>query len=412
MKKASIVSIGNEILHGQTLDTNASYLSGKLLSIGIPVVSWHTAADDVDTIVRTFRTATEDADIVIVTGGLGPTDDDVTRQGLAKFLGVSLEFHNELLQKIEQRFKSRNIPMTANNKIQAYVPTGAKAIENELGTAPGIMAKSNDKLIFVMPGVPSEMKKMFDESVLPQLTKLAAGQIVVVKRLKCFGTGESHIAELLGDMMRRDRNPQVNCTVSSGVITLHVIATAKDRNTAVAMAEKDEKFIRNALGEFVFGADEQTLAQVVGEELAKRRKTIAIAESCTGGLLAKLITDISGASEYFTYGWVTYSNMAKITELGVPAELIEKHGAVSEEVAAAMASQARKKAGSDFAISITGIAGPTGGTNDKPVGLVYIGLCDAQRVQTKRFIFLADRESVRMRAAQTALNMLRLRLRN
>ena len=177
------------------------------------------------------------------------------------------------------------------------------------------------------------------------------------------------------------------------------------------MVQNDEKFIRNILGDLVFGAEEQTLAQVVGEELAKKKQTVAVAESCTGGLLGKLLTDVPGASEYFTYGWVTYSNNAKMTELGVPAEIIEKHGAVSEQAASAMAEQARQKAKSDFAISITGIAGPTGGTKDKPVGLVYIGLSDAQGVETKRFIFSADRETVRMRAALTALNMLRLRLR-
>ncbi len=411
MKNASIVSIGNEILHGQTLDTNASYLSHKLLSIGIPVISWHAAGDDVDLIARTLRLSTEDADIVIVTGGLGPTDDDVTRQGLAKFLNVSLEFHSELLEKIEKHFSSRNIAMPLNNRSQACLPGGAQAIENKRGTAPGIAAQSGAKLIFVLPGVPSEMKQMFEESIGPQLVKFTAGQVVVVQRLRCFGAGESAIAELLGDIMRRDRNPQVNCTVSSGIITLHIIASAGDKNTANELVQADEKFIRNILGDLVFGEGEQTLAQVAGEELAKRKQTVAVAESCTGGLLTKLITDVPGASKYFTYGWVTYSNNAKTTELGVPAELIEKHGAVSEQAAAVMAEQARQKAGSDFAISITGIAGPTGGTEDKPVGLVYIGLSDAQEVQAKRFIFSADRETVRMRAALTALNMLRLKLR-
>jgi nicotinamide-nucleotide amidase len=411
MKNASIVSIGNEILHGQTLDTNASYLSHKLLSIGLPVVSWHAAVDNADSIAKTLQLATGETDIVIVTGGLGPTDDDVTRQGLAKFLSVSLEFHKELLEKIERHFSSRNIAMPLNNRVQAYLPAGAQAIENKRGTAPGIVAQYGAKLIFVLPGVPGEMRQMFEEFIGPQLVKVAAGQAVVVRRLKCFGAGESAIAELLGDIMRRDRNPQVNCTVTSGIITLHIIASADDKNTADEMVQPDEKFIRNILGDLVFGAEEQTLAQVVGEELAKRKETVAAAESCTGGLLGKLLTDIPGASEYFTYGWVTYSNNAKITELSVPAEIIEKYGAVSEQAASVMAEQARQKARSDFAISITGIAGPTGGTKDKPVGLVYIGLSDAQEVQTKRFIFSADRETVRMRAALTALNMLRLKLR-
>ena len=410
MKKASIVSIGNEILHGQTLDTNASYLSRKLLSLSIPVISWHTATDDVDSIVRVLQLATQDADVVIVTGGLGPTDDDVTRQGLAKFLDAPLEFRSELLQKIQQQFTSRNVSMPPNNKIQAYLPAGAQIIENNLGTAPGIMAQTGGKSIFVMPGVPSEMKQMFDESVVPQIEKSVTGQAIVVRRLKCFGAGESSIAVVLGDMMQRGRNPVVNCTVSFGVITLHIVASAINENAALEMAEKDEKLIRNLLGELIFGMEEQTLAQVVGEKLAEKHQTIAVAESCTGGLLAKLITDLPGSSEYFTHGWVTYSNEAKIDELNVPSELIKKYGAVSDQVAAVMAEQAKNKAKSGFALSITGIAGPAGGTEDKPVGLVYIGLSDIQGVQTKKFIFLADRESVRMRASQTALNMLRLKL--
>jgi nicotinamide-nucleotide amidase len=411
MKSASIVSIGNEILHGQTLDTNASYLSHKLLSMGLPVVGWHAAADDVDSIAKALRLASEEADIVLVTGGLGPTDDDVTREGLAKLLNVSLEFHKELLEKIEAHFSLRNAAMPSNNRIQAFLPAGTRAIENKRGTAPGIMAQLGAKPIFVLPGVPGEMKEMFEELVEPQLVKFAVGQAVAVQRLRCFGAGESAIAELLGDIMRRGRNPQVNCTVASGIITLHIIATAEDKLVADEMAQADEKFIKNILGDLVFGEGEQTLARVVGEELTKRKQTVATAESCTGGLLAKLITDIPGASEYFTYGWVTYSNNAKTTELGVTAELIEKHGAVSEQVAAVMAEQARQKARSDFAISITGIAGPTGGTKDKPVGLVFIGLSDMQEVQTKRFIFSADREAVRMRAALAALNTLRLKLK-
>ena len=410
MKKASIVSIGNELLNGQTVDTNAAYLSRRLLAINIPVTGIYTTADDLDFIVRALKLACEDGDLVMVTGGLGPTDDDVTRQGLAKFLQVPLQFSEELLQKIEDFFTKRNLQMPPNNKTQAYIPAGTKILENRLGTAAGIMAKAGEKLIFVMPGVPVEMKQMFEESVLPQLKKSAAGQTVVVHMLKCFGTGESNVAQMLGDIMHRGRNPQINCTVEYGVITLHIVATADNKETAERMVEKDEKFLRNLLGELVFGTGEQTLAQVVGEKLSRQKKTVAVAESCTGGILAKLLTDVPGASDYFTCGWITYSNEAKINELDVPTDLIEKYGAVSEQVAAAMAQSARKKAGSDFAIGITGIAGPTGGSEQKPVGLVYISIDSEKGNKTKSFIFSADRESVRLRAAQTALNILRLNL--
>ncbi|MCH7558485.1 MAG: competence/damage-inducible protein A [Planctomycetes bacterium] len=410
MKKASIVSIGNELLNGQTVDTNTTYLSGQLLTIGVPVVSSYTIGDDMDAIVRAFNLASNDANIVIATGGLGPTDDDLTRRGFANFLGTELELQNELLDKIQNFFAKRNLQMSERNKIQAYIPAGARPLANPLGTAPGIMAEAEDKLIVALPGVPSEMKQMFAESVLPELQRFAGTQAVVVRKLRCFGTGESNIAELLGPLMQRGRNPLINCTVEYGVITLHIIATAEDKNKARQMAEKKEKSLRNTLGELVYGTGEQTLAEVVGEKLARQKMTIAVAESCTGGTLAKLLTDIPGASRYFTHGWITYSNTAKTTELGVPADLIEKYGAVSEQVAQAMACGARKKARTDFAIGITGIAGPAGATEQKPIGLVYITVDSDDGCNTKHCLFPHDRQFIRLRAAQTALNMLRLEL--
>jgi len=409
MKKASIVSIGNELLSGETVSTNAAYLAEKLLSIGIPVVSTYIIGDDIDSIVRSFNFACNDADLVVATGGLGPTDDDLTRQALAKLLGSELQLQEDLLQRIEAFFTSRNRQMSSRNKIQAYIPAGAKALVNNLGTAPGIRAEFKGKTLCALPGVPSEMKQMFEESVLPELKKLSVKQAVVVRKLKCFGTGESNIAELLGDIMDRGRNPLINCTVRQGVITLHIIATAKDKSRAQQMAEKEEEFLRSKLGELVYGTGEQTLAEVVGEKLARQNRTIAIAESCTGGCIAKLLTDIPGASKYFTYGWITYSNDAKIRELGVPADLIEQHGAVSEQVAEAMARGARKRAGTTFAIGVTGIAGPTGANEQKPVGLVYISVDSDSGCATKRYIFHHDRVSIRLRAAQTALNMVRLK---
>ena len=428
MKKASIVSIGNELLSGQTVDTNAAYLSDRLLSINIPVVSVYTIGDDKDAIIRAFNLACSDADVVIATGGLGPTDDDLTRQAFAEFLGVELQFQDQLLQKIRDFFVCRNLQMPDKNKIQAYIPAGAEAIANNLGTAPGIIASLDSRfpildsrpassiqyqasrLLIALPGVPSEMKQMFEESVIPKLQRFASEQAVVVRKLKCFGAGESAITEMLGDMMQRGRSPLINCTVGYGVVTLHIIAAAKDNDKARQMAENDEKSLRKVLGKLVYGTGEQTLAEVVGEKLARTNKTLAVAESCTGGVLAKLLTDIPGASRYFTYGWVAYSSRAKVSELGVPADLIDKYGAVSEQVARAMAEGARRKAGTDFAIAITGIAGPSGGSEQKPVGLVYISVdCDGG-CETKRYNFSHDRDFIRLRAAQTALNMLRLQL--
>jgi len=410
MKKASIVSIGNELLSGQTIDTNVSWLSGRLLSISIPVVSSYTVGDDTDAIIRSFNLATSDADLVLATGGLGPTDDDLTRQVFAKFLDTELQLKNELLQKIQDFFSSRNLQMPQKCTIQAYIPAGAKALANNIGTAPGIMAEVKGKLLIALPGVPSEMKQMFDESVLPELKRFTTEQAMVTRKLKCFGAGESNIAELLGNLCRRGRNPLINCTARHGVITLHIIATAKDKIQAQQMAEKDEKLLTDKLGELIYGTGDQTLAEVVGEKLAQQKKTIAVAESCTGGCLARLLTDIPGASRYFTHGWVTYSNSAKTSELGVPADLIKKHGAVSDRVAQSMAQCARKRAGTAFAIGITGIAGPTGGSKQKPVGLVYISVDSDNGCETKRLILTHGRDFIRLRAAQTALNMLRLKL--
>ena len=412
MKKASIVSIGDELLSGQITDTNAAYLSDRLLSLGISTVSSFTIADDVDAVVRALNQAGAGADIVLATGGLGPTADDLTRQGFAEFLGVELQLRDELLQRIEDFFTRRELSMPATNKIQAYMPAGTKALANNIGTAPGIMAEAEGKLFIAMPGVPSEMRQMFEQSVLPHLEKLAADQAVAVRKLKCFGTGESNIAEILGPVMQRGRNPLINSTAQYGVITLHIIATAKDKNKARQMAVDDEKMLRRKLGGLVYGTGRQSLAEVVGETLARQNKKIAVAESCTGGILAKLLTDIPGASRYFTAGWVTYSNAAKAGQLDVPEELFKEFGAVSEQVAEAMAQNARKKAGADFAIGITGIAGPAGAGKQKPVGLVYISVDCSGGHETKTFIIPGDRAVIRLRAANTALNMLRLRLQN
>jgi nicotinamide-nucleotide amidase len=410
MSSASIVSIGNELLNGHTTDTNATYICQQLLSIGIPVVSVYTVSDGIAQIVRALKRAAEDADIVIATGGLGPTDDDLTRQAFAEFLGVELKLNSSLLDDIRKFFEKRNLPMPERNSIQANIPAGAEPIENPLGTAPGICARIQNKLLFALPGVPSEMKQMFEASVLPRLQKQVGDKFVVIRKVQCFGAGESAIADKLGNLMTRQRNSLINSTVDSGVITLHVVATAENKQQAEQLAQKDIDHLRSLLGELVFGLDDQTLPEVVGLQLAAKQLTLSVAESCTGGLIAKLLTDVPGSSAYFTHGWITYSNKAKIEELGVPQELIAEFGAVSKQVASAMAKSARQKAKTDFAIAITGIAGPAGGTKEKPVGLVFISVSSDNICKTKRFYFSHTRDIIRHRAALTALNMLRLEL--
>jgi len=408
---AAIISIGNELLNGHTVNTNSNWLCGRLLTISIPVIYNCDIGDDIDEIKNAIEYASGKADIILITGGLGPTDDDLTRDGIAKFLGVKLEYHPDIFEKIKKFFAARNYPMPEKNKIQAYLPAGTSEIENNLGTAPGIFYKGNKKIIAAFPGVPSEMKQMFDESILPKLKGICGGDFLVVRKVRCIGAGESTIAEMLDDLMNRGRNPLINCTVDHGIITLHIVARAEDKKTAEAMAQKDIEKLRGILGKLIYGLDEQSLAEVVGQKLLEKKKTLATAESCTGGLIAKMITDVPGSSKYFTYGWVTYSNESKISELGVEKGLIEQFGSVSSEVSQAMAAGAREKANSDYAIAVTGIAGPQGGNEKKPVGLVYISIASDKGVDTEQFLFgLRNRDFIRLRTCQNALNLLRLKL--
>jgi nicotinamide-nucleotide amidase len=421
MKTASIVSIGNEILSGLTVDTNAAYLSKQLMSIGLATASSYTVGDDISKIARAIERAACDSDIILITGGLGPTDDDITRDALADYLQVELVFVPELLEQIQAYFQKRDRDMASTNRVQAYLPQGTQALKNTVGTAPSIWAEKDGKIFVAMPGVPMEMKQVFEDFVFPRIESIAEAmadrKVVISRKLKCFGTGESNIAEMIGDIMRRDRNPLINCTVHEAVITLHIIATAGDKAHAEAMIEKDAKKLKKILGQLVYGTDDQTLAEVVGHELAKRGLTLATAESCTGGLIGKMITDIPGASEYFKAGWITYTNEAKNSELGVDLSLIEEHGAVSGQVAAAMANQARIRSGANIGIGVTGIAGPDGETAEKPVGLVYIGVSFADiggvrsgQTEVIRKVFSHSRGYIRRCAALTALNVIRIGL--
>lgn len=418
-KKAAIISVGNELLNGQTVDTNSNWLQERLLAVSIPVVYSCAITDDIEEIKNAIEYASTKADIILITGGLGPTDDDLTRQAIAEFLNVKLEYHPDIFEKIKKFFAALKYPIPEKNKIQAYLPAGTSEIENEFGTAPGIYYDDGKKIIASFPGVPSEMKQMFDKSVLPKLKKpalsgvegFAKGDVLVVRKVRCIGAGESKIAEMLGDMMSRGRNPQINCTVNSGIITLSIVAHAKNKNQAQFLASQDVQKLCDILGSLVYGLDEQTLAEVVGQKLAEKKQTIAVAESCTGGLVAKMITDVPGASKYFRGGWITYSNELKVSQLGVKKELIEQKGAVSSEVAAAMAAGAKLKASADYAIAVTGIAGPDGGSEQKPVGLVYISIALPDGVETEKFLFgTRGRDFIRLRASQNALNLLRLKL--
>ncbi len=417
MTSAIILSIGDELVLGQTVDTNSAWLSRELATIGVRIAAHATVPDDQPSIERAIRSATVNCDVLIISGGLGPTEDDLTRQALAGVLGMPLETDDASLKTLTAFFVNLKREMAGSNRIQAMRPRGTTMIENTCGTAPGIAAMFGDCRIFVVPGVPKEMKAMFSRDILPALREAGGGAAIVSTTLHTFGLGESNIAEMLGDVMQRGRNPSVGTTVAGGVVSLRVNSYFESPEKAVAEMERTTATCREKLGHLIYGQDEETLPSIVAGLLKASGKKVATAESCTGGLLAKYLTDVAGSSEYFTHGWVTYSNEAKTQQLGVPEDMLKGHGAVSSAVVRAMAKGAMRLAQADVAMSISGVAGPDGGTPEKPVGMVCIGIAfkdphNASSVGThgRTFRFSGDREFVRDRSAKMALAILRFHL--
>ncbi len=410
--EAVILSIGNEIITGQTVDTNSAWLSRQVSELGIRVPRHVTVADDLKAIREEIEQAARKTDLVLVTGGLGPTEDDLTRQALAAAMGVDLEIREEYVERIRAFFTARGRQMPESNKVQALFPAGSEPIDNTCGTAPGIKALCGQTTVFVMPGVPREMQEMYRLAVRPFLVRETGGARMLAVTLHTFGAGESDIGELIRDLMDRKRNPTVGTTAKQGVISVRIHSYGRNQEESRLLLEETAAEVRKRLGTLVFGQDEDTLAHAVGRLLIAKQKTLATAESCTGGLIAKLITDVPGSSDYFRQGLVTYANQAKTRLLGVPAGLIQKYGAVSHEVAEALVTEARLQGEVDYAVSVTGVAGPGGGTAQKPVGLVYIGLADATGCEVTRHLFgdHLTRAEIRERTAWTALNRLRLSL--
>lgn len=411
--RAIILSIGDELILGQVADTNAEWLSAHLAEHGVMTAWRHTVPDDRAAIAAALRDAANAAELIIVTGGLGPTPDDLTREALADVLGAPLDMYPPAREKLEQYFCARGWDMPAGNLAQAMLPRGADSLENPVGTAPGIHARLGKADIYLVPGVPSEMRAMFQLHLAPRLGA-QTGRVILTAQLNTFGVGESRVAELLGGLMRRDRNPLVGTTVENGIVGVRVRADFPDAAACRAELERTVQAVRQRLGAAVFGVGSDSLAEQVGALLRQRRLRLATAESCTGGLLGKMLTDVPGASDFYLGGWVVYDNSLKSGLLDVPADILRTAGAVSEVVACRMAEGAARHAGADFALAVTGIAGPGGGTHDKPVGTVWIAL--GERVGGKviagaeRRLLAGDRAAVRDRAAKAALNMLRLRL--
>jgi nicotinamide-nucleotide amidase len=410
--RACIISVGTELVTGQCLDTNAAWLSEQLASVGVEVTEHVTVGDQLQHLAATIRQCIDRFDLVVATGGLGPTRDDLTREALAQAIGQPLVENEEALRNIKVYFQRLQRPFIDANRMQALVPEGCSIILNRRGTAPGLSCQSQNCLVYVLPGVPAEMKAMAEESLLRQLGARATGQAIRMASVLCYGKSEAWIGELLEDLMTPGRNPSVGTTAKDAIITIRMVARAINPPKAQQLLDADIAEVRSRLGKVVFGQGGDTLQDAVARLLMEKHRTVATAESCTGGLIANRLTDIPGSSTYFLQGFVTYSNQAKSDRLGVPAELIERDGAVSEAVAHAMAEGCRKVTNADLAVSVTGIAGPSGGTTEKPVGLVYIGLADDHGGTVKRFLFgeQLPRREIRDRAAKTALNLLRIHL--
>ena len=420
---AIIISCGTEIVTGQCVDTNSAWLSERLTARGVEVVAHVSVGDNLSRIAAAIGQGREEADLVIITGGLGPTRDDLTREALATALNRPLQESAEAWEQVHGFFRRWQREMPESNKVQALIPEGCEVIPNTGGTAPGIaffddagnLRDQTGKLplrgVIALPGVPAEMKAMFAAYVEPRLESISSA-CTLSARLHCYGISEARLGETIADMMTRDRNPLVGTTASKAVLTIRILATASDAASAQVLLEGDRAELQRRLGSIIFGEEGATLQAAVAKLLIDQKKTVATAESCTGGMLAQQLTDVPGSSAYFLQGYVVYSNESKSKLLNVRRDVIDRCGAVSEEVARLLAQNARAEAGSDYSLSITGIAGPGGGTLDKPVGLVYIGLADERDIEVRR-VLLGDhltRDEIRDRACKTALNMLRLRL--
>jgi nicotinamide-nucleotide amidase len=406
--RCEILSTGDEVLTGQLTDTNAAFLADRLASLGFEVVRHTTVGDDRGALTDAFRQLGSGADVVLCTGGLGPTVDDLTTEVAAAVLGVGLRLDQAALTHMEGLWSSRGRTMPENNRKQALLPETAEVLANPVGTAPGFTARIGRAQFFFMPGVPHEMKKMFAEQAAPRLEKLRAEPTVFdVRMLRSFGLTESAVDEALSGL--EALHPGVKLGFRAHFPEIQIKLTVKGPDVAAARErlEAAAEEVRRRIGARVF-SEGTAMEEVVGEGLRRAKATLTTAESCTGGLVAEMITAIAGSSDYFDRAFVTYSDQAKMDLLGVSAEVLREHGAVSEPCARAMAEGARARAGTTYAVSVTGLAGPGGGTADKPVGLVFVGLATPDRTVVRKLLWPGRRrDQIRSVSAMVALDLVR-----
>ena len=406
--------VGTELLLGEVVDTNSTYIAQRLAELGIDLyyVTW--VGDNRKRIASLVQQAYQRADLVITGGGLGPTTDDVTKEAVADAFGLEMELCPEALAAIKRRFDLLQINMSDNNRRQAYLPVGAKALPNPKGTAPGVLLEPTEgNAVIMLPGVPVELKALMNESVLPYI-KERLGQngagIIYSRVLRFYGLGESNLEDMIQDMIAAQVNPTIAPYAGSGEVRLRITAKAADESEAMTLIEPVERQLLDRLGLYFYGYGDEGMETVVARLLLSQGKTVALAESCTGGLISHKLTNVPGSSGYYMQGAVTYSNQAKESILGVDPGLLKRYGAVSGEVAEAMAAGVREWAGTDIGLSVTGIAGPGGGTESKPVGLVFFGLSHVGGTEVYRRQFAGDRLQVKERTALAALDLLRQHL--
>ncbi|MFA7421023.1 MAG: competence/damage-inducible protein A [Melioribacteraceae bacterium] len=409
--QAHIITIGDEILIGQIVNSNAAWIGDRLTSIQVDVYSTSVIGDDYRQIMQEFKRTTDAFDVVLVTGGLGPTHDDITRKCIVDFFKTQLVVDEDVLNDIKKFFEIRNRPLTKTNEDQALVPQMCTPIRNPRGTAPGIWIEKDDKIFIAMPGVPTEMKGMMETFIIPRLeAKVEKKKIFVRKNLLTTGIPESTLFDKLGNLDELLEGNKMAFLPNQFGVRMRITVEGESEETAQNKLDEIEQRIRALVGRYIYGKEEDTLEEVVSRLMIDRGLKLAIAESCTGGLISNRITNLSGSSNFFERGVITYSNAAKVEILHVDEDTIQKNGAVSLEVVRQMAEGVRAVSGSDIGIGVTGILGPTGATENKPVGLVFIGVCDDKICAAKEFRFGDDRLLNKDRASQAALEMLRRNL--